>query len=494
VEPIFVLAVRDTAGGKQAAVEISRAEALRPLGALVHDVLRAAPEDLVARGRLAGQHADAFFRLQDLIFPVEAHGALADEPYAGLVWRQPDGAPLTPDRPALFQRVRRAEAPDVLLLSLEVDRQGLRYERTWPAFHARRYARFRPAAELFLAEAAPCSVPPDGPAAQRALVEAVARRIWQADFENYSRFLPPAVRLKTGDETVESILAGRGGVCTEKVLALKYLTDAYGIESRVVFAGPHTRAPLPLSELRVMLDELDTYDFTYARRYMRYWDHVALEYRLADGTCWLVDPSNGNTPFLCEPSGPYLDDGEERRAVPVRMLAVEEPVTYHRVPESLGLDFLFAWETWIADVDLMQVFDNHLGLLVGRDFYVTASAWGSATKRAVAVDGWRRYAAQHGLRLGLTAGDGLAVTEDEQRTMEAFAGRMPHQARDCAAALPGLAQRYREHVLIRYGIDKPWGADLVVFDRRALVGGEAGTALTPGPSPAAAGEGSLAGR
>ena len=469
MDPIFVVDLRDAATGKRVAVQISREQALRPLGVLMHEVLHASPEKLAARGRIAPQHADTFFRLQDLVYPVDERGVLADEPYGGLVWRQRDGAPLTPERPALFERVRRADAPDVLLLPLEIDRQGLRYERTWRGFHARRYARFRPAAERLQAEALPAGGTLDSPKSQRRFIQALARRIWRADFENYSRFLAPAIRLKTGDETVASILAGWGGVCTEKVLALKYLTDAHDIESRVVFAGPHTRAPLPLSELRIMLDELDTYDFSYARRYLRYWDHVALEYRLADGSCWLVDPSNGNTPFLCDRSAPYLDDSGERRSVPVRMLAVEEPVTYHRVPESLGLDFLFAWETWIADVDLMQVFDNHLGLLVGREFYITVAIWGSRTKRAVAIDGWRRYAGQHGLRLGLVGGEGLRVTTRERRAAAAFARRMPQQARDCAAALPGLAQRYREHILVRYGIDKPWGADLVVLDRRPLL-------------------------
>ena len=469
MEPNFVLDLRDAATGKQVAVELSREEALRPLGALLDGVLHAMPEDLVARGRIAPRHADTFFRLQDLIYPVDACGVLQREPYPGLVWRQRDGALLTPARPALFERVRRRDAPDVLLLPLEIDRQGLRYERTWRGFHARRYARFRAEAERLLADALPGGFALDGPDSERRLVEEAARRIWEADFENYSRFLAPAIRLKTGDETVASIVGGWGGVCTEKVLALKYLTDAYDIDSTVVFAGPHTRAPLPLSELRVMLDELDSYDFTYARRYMRYWDHVALEYRLSDGSRWLVDPSNGNTPFICGPSAPYLKETGERRSVPVRMLAVEEPVTYHRVPESLGLDFLFAWETWIADVDLMQVFDNHLGLLVGREFHVTAAMWGSATKRAVAIEGWRRYAEEHGLRLGLVEADGLRVTDGERCTMAAFAAQMPQQARDCEAALPGLTRRYREHILVRYGIDKPWGADLMVLDRRPLL-------------------------
>ncbi|MGH2585522.1 MAG: hypothetical protein ACRDJE_11465 [Dehalococcoidia bacterium] len=468
--PIFVLDVRDAATGKQAVVELTRDQALRPLGALLGETLRAEPEDLVACGRLAPQHADTFFRLQDLVYPVDDRGALAERPYAGLVWRRrDDGVLLPPEQPALFERVRRADAPDVLLLSLEVDRQGLRYERNWLGFHARRSARFHSDAQRVLVEALPDGAAGVSPAAERRLVKAAAQRIWQADFENYSRFLTPAIRLKTGDETVASILGGWGGVCTEKVLALKYLTDARGIESRVVFAGPHTRAPIPLGELRVMLDELDSYDFTYARRYMRYWDHVALEYELGDGSRWLVDPSNGNTPFLCEPAAPYLDEGNKRRSIPVRMLAVEEPVMYHRVPESLGLDFLFAWETWVADVDLMQVFDNHLGLLVGREFYVTVAVWGSETKRAVAIDGWRRYAEVQGLRLGLLERDGLNVTEAERCTAASFAAILPQQARACIDALPGLLRRYREHILVRHGIDKPWATDLIVLDRRPLL-------------------------
>jgi hypothetical protein len=469
MEPLFVLDLRDAPTGKTVALQITREQALRPLGALFHDVLRASPESLVTSGLIAPHHADTFFRLQDLIYPVNGRGALADEPYPGLVWRRRDGPPLTPDLPATFERVRRSNAPDVLLLALDVDRQGLRYERTWPEFHARRYARFKDAAIRLLAEALPGGIAITGPAAERRLIEAAARRIWRSDFENYSRFLAPAIRLKTGDETVASILAGWGGVCTEKVLALKYLTDAHGIESHVVFAGPNTRAPLPLSELRTMLDELDTYDFSYARRYMRYWDHVALEYMLADGSRWLVDPSNGNTPYLNEAAPPYLDTGPGRRSVPVRMLAIEEPVTYHRVPEALGLDFMFAWETWIADVDLMQVFDNHLGLLVDREFYVTASVWGSETKRAVAIDGWRRYAERYGLDLGLLDNDGLSVTEEERHTAADFAVLLPLQASACTAALPGLARRYREHILVRHGVEKAWSADLIVLDRRPLL-------------------------
>ena len=508
--PIFVLDVRDRATGKQVAVRLLPDEARLPLAELARRVLHASPEELVTAGRLAPGQADTLFRLQDLIYPVDDEGTLASPPYLGLVWRhQHEGVPLDPERPPLFERVRRADAPDVLVLPLEADRRDLHYERNWPGFHARRYTRFRPLAEGLLRQALPAGFTLDSPKDERRFVEAIAHRIWEADFENYSRFLgidagpqplpqywgrgvpgctvchpPPAlgerlgvgaalprgegslppIRLKTGDETVENIYAGRGGVCTEKVLALKFITDAHGLESDVVFAGPYTKAPLPVDELRAMLDQLDTYDFTYARRYLRYWDHVALEYRLSDGSRWLVDPSNGNIPFLCAPAGPYLTNRRGRRVVPVTMLAVEEPVTYHRTPPSLGLDFLFAWETWVADVDLMEVFDNRLGLVVLDDFYVTPVVWGSRTKRAVALDGWRRYAREHSLGFGLAAQAG--ASDGEAETLAQFRALRPAQAAWCEAAVPGLARRYTQYILAHFGIDKPFGADLVVLDRR----------------------------
>lgn len=467
-EPVFVIELRDGATGRMAAVRLTREQALLPLEALIAGVIRRLPEHLVAEQRLAPATADTLFRLQDLIFPVEDSGALSATPYHGMLWRHGrEGFPLDPNLPAAFERSPRQAGPDLLVLPVEADRRDLGYDRNWHGFHARRHHRFGDRAARLSDQALPGGILLDGAAAEQRLIKALAFRIWRADFENYSRFRPPALPLKTGDETVDHILSGAGGVCTEKVLALKYLTDAHGLDSQVIFAGPNTSAPLPARELRTMLDELATYDFTYARRYMRYWDHVALEYRLSDGSCLLVDPSNGNTPFLCAPAAPYLDGDGPRRGVPVTMLALQTNVTYHRIPRTLGLDFMFAWETWISDVDLMQVFDNQLGLLVSEDFYVTVTVWGSATKRRRGLHSWRAYAAEHRLALGW-AGDGVDGTEDEDRTVAVFRALHPDQAAACEAALPGLARRYRAYILARHGIDKPFGVDMVVLDRRSI--------------------------
>jgi hypothetical protein len=513
--PLFILDVLDRATGRQVAVQIDEHAARQPLAALLRKVFHVVPEDLTAAERLPDEQADTFFRMQDLIYPVDDAGHLQAEPYWGIVFRhQHDGFAFEPDQPALFERIRRAGRPDLLVLPLEIDRHDIGYQRNWRGFHARRAARFRPLIDRLLEEAIPGGIGLDGAGSERRFVEAVALRIWNADFENYTRFLPPAdgsapVRLKTGDETVENIVSGRGGVCTEKVSALKLITDAFGIDSRPVFAGPRTHAPLPVEELRRMLDELRTYDFTFAKRYLRYWDHVALEYTLSDGSSWLVDPSNGNIPFLCAPSEPYLAEGADKQMVPVRTLAVEEPVGYHRTPEALGLDFLFAWETSVPDMDLLQVFDNQLGFVVLRDFFVSPITWGSRNKREVALQSWRSYADEHGLDMAIlpspTEPDlppGIiangrrrarrkgAPVRRRRRTpavLAQFQAAHPSLAANCATALAGLEGRYQHYILAQHGIDKPFHADLVILDRRRLLLREARPAAKERarvPSPA----------
>ena len=125
-------------------------------------------------------------------------------------------------------------------------------------------------------------------------IHALALRIWEADFENYSRFAGRKLVFKSGDETVLNIAEGRGGICSEKVQALKFLTDQYGLESEYVLSGPATPDPVPEDRLRQLLDTLD---FRFSKRFMRYWQHLALLYKI-DGAELLVDATNGNVPFL----------------------------------------------------------------------------------------------------------------------------------------------------------------------------------------------------
>ena len=150
---------------------------------------------------------------------------------------------------------------------------------------------------------------------------------------------------------------------------MKFLTDHYALESEYVLAGPYSPGRVPEERLRELLT---TFDFSASKRYMRYWQHIALLYHLDMGD-FLVDATNGNIPYL------FLDGDEVeqvlgyefKQPVHVRMAVNSEDYYYHRVSQQIVNDLLFALEGWIPYVDLVQVFDNELGLFIGKEFMVT---------------------------------------------------------------------------------------------------------------------------
>ena len=171
----------------------------------------------------------------------------------------------------------------------------------------------------------------------------------ESEFENYSRFVGERLMFKTGDETVRNIAAGSGGICTEKVQALKFLTDHYGLESEYVIGGDSAEGAVPVEKLREMLQ---TFDFRFARRYMRYWQHAALLYRI-DGIPVLVDATNGNIPFLflAGEAAEKLLGYENKPSVKVRMVEAEEDYYYHRVAQDIPQNLFFAMEGWLTDTE-----------------------------------------------------------------------------------------------------------------------------------------------
>ena len=92
-----------------------------------------------------------------------------------------------------------------------------------------------------------------------------------------------------------------------------------------------------------------------------------------DGVRVLVDATNGNIPFL------FLKDAEADRIlddrnkvpVPVKMVESEEDFFYHRVPQDIPENLFFALEGWWSFSDLMQVFENELGMYLSSEYYVT---------------------------------------------------------------------------------------------------------------------------
>ena len=372
----YILQLTDALTARRVPMRIDPDESTLPLGALLARCLREPPvERLVREQRITPGGVDTLQELQDLVYTTSDSGQLGD-PYQGIVFRQREREVDLREPPAV--QASRLDGRDVAVVDVEIDRFNVGYDRNWVGFHRRRwdrrastYADFvhgslrrgrseREADEVLgLTEAG----------RELELVKSLARTIWESDFESYSRFTGGRLRYKTGDQTVRNVIDGGGGICSEKVQALKFLTDHYGIRSEYILAGPDVPAPVPEERLRELLT---TFDFRLRKRYLRYWQHTALLYTIG-GTSVLVDATNGNIPFL------FLEGGraervlgyEDKPPVTVRMAVYQDDFYYHRVSQDIPENLFFAMESWIPDIDLVQVFDNELGLYISPTLFVT---------------------------------------------------------------------------------------------------------------------------
>lgn len=376
----LILRITDTVSGRTAALRLNdSADRTAPLGCLLERYLRDAPSDdrLVRAGAIRPDGLLALRCLQDMVYRSDDSGRLMDI-FAGVKFIQ-QGRQACLAMPASVESATSGGVP-LELIDVAVDRTDAGYDRNWVGFHLRRWRHDPNCYETFVQSAVAAVHDPneadrvlraDTPCRQRKLIRALALRIWNSDFENYSRFGRDGLRFKTGDETVRNIAAGAGGICTEKVQALKFLTDHYQLESEYLLGGPNAPGPLPAERLREMLN---TFDFRFAKRHMRYWQHAALLYHV-DGEPLLVDATNGNIPLLLlrgEVGRRLLrnDAAGNRQSIRVQMIAEMEDYHYHQVEQDIPQNLFFALEGWLDDTDLVQVFENELGLYLSDRHYV----------------------------------------------------------------------------------------------------------------------------
>ena len=378
----LVLQLRDTVSTRECSLLLESSDAGLTLGDLLERCLRNAPIDrLLEESCITQPSADALFAMQDLVYASDDAGRLMDM-FDGVVFTD-GGRPICLDDVPTQHRARTG-GQEVVLLDISIDRIACGYDRNWRGFHARKWQRAPQRYESFVRDTLTAAngeaeaedlLELDTTGQKLQFLESLARRIWQSPFENYSRFTGRKLVYKSGDETIDNILDGGGAICSEKVQALKFLTDHYGLESEYLIAGPDAPGPVPVDKLREILR---TFDASFAKRYMRYWQHTALLYHI-NGVEVLVDATNGNIPFL------FLSDGDadrllrcdDKRPLPVRMIEVTENFYYHRVPQDIPENLFFALEGWMSYSDLMQVFDNELGLYLSDGYYVASIAYRS---------------------------------------------------------------------------------------------------------------------
>ncbi len=437
-----LLRVTDLVTGRYFAVRIRPDEAGLPVGEMLDRYVKNPDVDaLLAERRMTVESAEALGAIQDYVYRCSDDGRLGDV-YPGLLLRQ-DGRLIKPDTAPAGVGMT-SEGRDVILFDVEIYRESVGYDRSWPGFHRRRWERHADDYAAFVLDCLEARYGPagaeavlrlDSPASRLRLVEAVARRIWTSDFENYSRFTGRRLVYKTGDETLRNIMDGAGGICSEKVQALKFVTDHYGIESEYLIAGPDVPGPVPEAQLREMLT---TFDFRFSKRHMRYWQHAALLYHI-DGRTALVDVTNGNIPFLFErnEAAERFLGYEDKQALRVKMAMSPEDFYYHRVSQDIPEDLYFALEGWIPDVDLVQVFDNELGLYISGGFMVAPVVYRSDR----ALERLRRqYAAAAGQA-------GVEWAFDPEWSLDSEIGQRFAAAHEHAA---NRILACKEHLLTRY--------------------------------------------
>ena len=372
----YLLQLSDSLLERRCILRIEKKDTLLPLKHLLEKYLKNPPVDrLLEEGRVTQGSLEVLSDIQEFVYMTADDGRLGDI-FAGIIFKQGRLPIDLNSTPFLVQAL--VKDTTILVMDVHIDRTNAGYDRNWVGFHRRRWLRHQNIYSDFVMftleqecgrKEAQDILELSSTDQKTRLVRVLAKRIWDSDFESYSRFTGRKLAHKTGDETVRNIMDAAGGICAEKVEALKFITDHFGISSEYLFAGVDARGQIPEEKLRELLD---TFDFRFSKRYMRYWQHTALLYHI-NGTSVLVDATNGNIPFL------FLTDGaaerllspEDKRPVQIKMVDSYEDFYYHRVSQDIAEDFFFAMETWIEHMDMIQVFENELGLYLSKGFYVT---------------------------------------------------------------------------------------------------------------------------
>ena len=438
----YLLQLTDTLTDRKCVLRVDKNDSSLPLEQLLEKYLKNAPlERLLEQGRITHHSADGLAALQDLVYMSSDSGQLGDL-FAGVLFRQAQRNIDLGSTPVLQQEI--VENTPVSAISLSIDRTNAGYDRNWVGFNKRRWMRNHRMYSDFVTSTLERQC---GPAQAEAtllltskehklrFVQGLARRIWESDFESYSRYTGLKLAHKSGDETVRNIIEGAGGICAEKVQALKFITDHYGISSEYILAGVDARGPIPEANLREMLD---TFDFSFSKRHMRYWQHTALLYHI-EGTEVLVDATNGNIPllFLTDGAAESMLRDEAKQPVSVRMVDSCEDFYYHRVAQDIPENLFFAMEGWIPYMDLVQVFENELGLYLSAGFYVTPIVFRSVRE----FDDFKREYIQICDRAG------LEYTVSNEWTLDSPLGQEFIEQAPFAAERVLLSE---EHLLKRY--------------------------------------------
>tara|TARA_B100001013_G_scaffold185998_1_gene112167 strand:+ start:1368 stop:2762 length:1395 start_codon:yes stop_codon:yes gene_type:complete len=405
MEPILQLT--DTVCNRTAILRIFPGDDSLDVGHLLTKYLKTPDlKKLLAEGRLTEESADSLLAIQDRVYSISNEGNLIDL-NRGTVFKE-NGHTLSLEEEPI-KRTVEYDGIKGYVIDLQIDRIDGAYDRNWEGYNKRKWIKNCDKYTNFVKsslvaqygfEQASDVLELSSTGQKIKFLKGIGKTIWDSQFENYSRFIDNRIVYKSGDETIDNIMGGRGGICSEKVLAMKFITDAYGFESEYLIAGDNARGPVPVAKLRELLS---TFDFRLSKRYMRFWQHTALIYNVDDMDV-LVDVTNGNIPFLflegCDAI--RLLDYPDQEPITVRMMGSEELFFYHRVPQDIPQNLFYALEGWWDFSDLMQVFENELGIYLSSEYYIIPIVFKDDDEFEIAKSEYMGICQKFGLDIGVS--------------------------------------------------------------------------------------------
>ncbi|MBD3181687.1 agmatinase [Candidatus Poribacteria bacterium] len=382
--------------------------------------------------------------IQDCIYKINDDGQLLDL-YEGLIIRQDDNI-LNLDQKPEFELYRSQETEDFMLLDIVLDRSQITEEGNPYGYNIRKWMKNQDVFENFVYE---CLEDAYGSSADRILelttvedckrfLKAVGKRMWEADFELYSRFIGDKLWFKDPSETLLNIIAGRGGTCTEKSSAMKMISDVYGFNCEYLLGGPGAKGPFPEGPLREMLETLD---FELGKKFMIYWEHMALLYDLETEDV-MMDIANGNVPFIFM-TGYEIEDylqPENKKSIKVKMVLREEEFYYHVVPQDIPQYLLEVMQDWIDDIDLIHVFHDGLGLLIREDYYIWPLVYRDEDEKMLEYQWWMDVQEKQNYQ-GVELLDNFSLPG---MIAEEFKKKYPQKFMDIVEAYDYLIERYND--------------------------------------------------
>lgn len=414
------------------------------------------PKELVETGVLPRDGVESYLEISECLFTVVGDGGLG-ELHEGLHLYQ-ETESVVPEMPLLFERRpvpgdKRGKLNEIMLADIVIDRRNCKYDRDWNVFHQRKIDQAKEELQSFLLaattelagrERAEKAIRNRHEEDKELLFRAAARRVFDAPFELYSRFVDKRRLIKDGLSTLRHVMSGDGGACSEKAQAIRLIADFLEIPASYVIAGPDATGEVPVD---AMLEILETFEVEYSRAVQTYWNHIAVLATIGDREI-LVDASNGNIPFLWV-SGDELEAmldrrGAERRAVEHRYVVGADRLYYNRVDQLVPERLLYALELGWADthIDLVQSLDDELGLLTMPDLWLGLLPFRTDEERGLVEDWYHQKWLSPGLIQGVLFTDDPLNAEGELASQ--IEERYPRAVRAASAGREYIEYRLEE--------------------------------------------------